>query len=91
MHALADSAPNTCISWNIINDAALPNDDAFTPRVGLVWQARLSIYGNPEESYDSSDGQTASLTPLPPESAQQWEIGAKAEASEGWPSATLTC
>jgi len=54
-----------------------------TPRVGLLWQPRswLSTYG----SYTSNYGATplGSLTPdgktLPPESAQQYEVGVKSE------------
>ena len=54
-----------------------------TPRVGLLWQPRsfVSVYG----SYTSNYGATplGSLTPdgktLPPESAQQYEVGIKTE------------
>jgi iron complex outermembrane recepter protein len=54
-----------------------------TPRVGLLWQPRpqMSLYG----SYSSNYGATplGSLTPdgktLPPQSAQQFEIGVKTE------------
>ena len=54
-----------------------------TPRVGLLWQARpsVSLYG----SFTSNYGATplGSLTPngstLPPQSAQQYEIGVKTE------------
>lgn len=54
-----------------------------TPRVGLLWQPRswMSLYG----SYTSNYGATplGSITPngqtLPPESAQQYEVGVKTE------------
>ncbi len=56
---------------------------APTPRVGLLWQPRpsVSLYG----SFTSNYGATplGSLTPdgktLPPESAQQYEVGVKTE------------
>jgi len=61
-----------------VNDRPSP-----TPRVGLLWQPKtwLSAYG----SYTSNYGATplGSLTPdgktLPPESAQQYEVGIKTE------------
>lgn len=61
-----------------VNDRPAP-----TPRVGLLWQPKpqVSLYG----SFTSNYGATplGSLTPdgktLPPESAQQYEIGVKSE------------
>jgi iron complex outermembrane receptor protein len=68
-------------------------DDAVTPRVGVLWQAQnwLSVYGNYVENFGpNTNGATlASNKPLPPTSAQQWEIGAKAELFEGRLRATL--
>lgn len=91
VHALGGLRYQYVRQWDNIADVGLTNDDAVTPRIGLLWQAQpwFSLYGNYVESFGSSNGQTASLTPLPPESARQWEIGAKAEAYDGRLSATL--
>jgi iron complex outermembrane receptor protein len=54
-----------------------------TPRVGLLWQPKqqLSIYGSFTENYGATP--LGSLTPdgktLPPQSAQQFEVGVKSE------------
>ncbi|QSA96558.1 TonB-dependent receptor [Methylococcus sp. EFPC2] len=71
----------------------LISDDAVTPRVGVLWQPQnwISLYGNYVENFGNSNmgAQTATGKPLPPESAQQWETGAKFEFFEGRLSATL--
>ncbi|PKD40998.1 TonB-dependent siderophore receptor [Methylomonas sp. Kb3] len=75
---------------NILNQG-LTADDAVTPRVGVLWQPKdwLSLYGNYVENFGVSNAQSVSLKPLPPESAQQWEVGAKTEFFGGRLSATL--
>jgi iron complex outermembrane receptor protein len=57
------------------------SDSATTPRVGLLWQARdwLSLYGNYAENFGANTGRDWLGQPLKPESAQQKEIGVKAE------------
>ncbi|MCC8996219.1 MAG: TonB-dependent receptor [Nitrosomonas sp.] len=57
-------------------------EDRFTPRGGLLWQPMpwLAMYGSYSENFGASstvfnvDGQR-----LPPQSAQQWEMGLKTE------------
>ncbi|CAD6874423.1 TonB-dependent siderophore receptor [Methylomonas fluvii] len=65
--------------------------DAVTPRVGVLWQAQdwLSLYGNYVENFGATNGLGQGGKPLPPESAQQWELGAKSEFFDGRLSATL--
>ena len=64
-------------------EAGYPADDAITPRFGLLWQAQdwLSIYGNYVENFGASNAGSLSSenSPLPPESAQQWELGIKTQ------------
>lgn len=59
-------------------------DDAITPRFGLLWRPlpEISLYGNYVESFGRSNGQTATGF-LPPEGAQQWEVGLKTELLGG--------
>ncbi|MGQ0594801.1 MAG: TonB-dependent siderophore receptor [Gammaproteobacteria bacterium] len=71
------------------------HDDAVTPRYGLVWQPipELSLYGNYVENFNASNGRSGGLfgggqfgtegQPLPPETAQQWELGLKTELLDG--------
>ncbi|MBM3553867.1 MAG: TonB-dependent receptor [Alphaproteobacteria bacterium] len=53
--------------------------DAVKPRVGLLWQPipQLSVYGNYVEGFGFSNGISVNQTPLPPESARQYEGGVK--------------
>lgn len=77
-------------------DLVLPDDpqtdDAVTPRVGLLWQAdkSLSLYSNYAENFGANNGRVQpGGKPLPPQSAQQWEVGAKSELFDGRLRATL--
>lgn len=78
-----DSARNTNTSRAIYPEfsASYTSEtaDAVKPRVGLLWQPipQLSLYGNYVEGFGFANGLSASRTPLPPESARQYEAGAK--------------
>lgn len=68
------------------------NSQRVTPRFGLLWRPipELSIYG----SYLTNFGQAAGTSgpikqPLPPETAQQWEVGVKTELLDKRLTATL--
>lgn len=79
--------------WDNTNNTQQTADDAVTPRIGVLWQAQkwLSFYGNYIENFGASNqfAITSSGKPLPPESAQQWEIGSKFEFYDGKFSATV--
>ncbi len=62
-----------------------PRDDALTPRAGLLWRPIpvLSLYGSYTENYSGSNGLARQGGKLPPESAQQWEVGIKSELLNG--------
>jgi iron complex outermembrane recepter protein len=69
----------------------LGTDDAVTPRVGVSWQPEkwFSLYGNYTENFGAQaflrEFKQGSPTgvPLQPTTAQQWEVGAKAEFLDG--------
>ena len=58
------------------------SDHRFTPRIGVLWQARqwLSLYGSYVENFGASNRDLVDRNnmPLPTETAQQWEVGIKA-------------
>lgn len=66
-------------------------DHAVTPRVGLLWRPQpwLSLYSNYVENFGANNGRGFGNKPLPPQSAQQWEVGAKTEFFDGRLRATL--
>jgi iron complex outermembrane recepter protein len=64
----------------------------FSPRVGIVFQPWhwLSLYGNYVESIGSNNGDRALGGGfLPPQTAQQWEVGVKTELFDGKLNSTL--
>ncbi|MCX5727273.1 MAG: TonB-dependent receptor, partial [Nitrospirae bacterium] len=82
--------------FGFVNGPFTPNptqiDHAVTPRVGLLWQPQpwLSLYSNYAENFGANPGLIGfGGKPLSPESAQQWEVGAKTEFFDGRLRATL--
>ena len=67
------------------------SSDAFTPRVGLVYQPseELSLYTSYSTSFSPNSAITAAGDLLEPERGRQFEIGARAELLEGRLSANL--
>jgi iron complex outermembrane recepter protein len=68
------------------------NDDAVTPRVGIVYQPipEISLYGSYSQSFNpSSFGTTSNGEPLEPETGEGFEFGVKSELLEKKLSATL--
>jgi iron complex outermembrane receptor protein len=93
LHVMGGLRYQNVKQWDNLAKTAQPADDAVTPRVGVLWQAQdwLSFYGNYIENFGVSNQWAATATgkPLPPESAQQWEVGTKTEFFDGRLSATL--
>ncbi|MBW4485557.1 MAG: TonB-dependent siderophore receptor [Tildeniella torsiva UHER 1998/13D] len=80
------------VDFRDLNDAASSrSDQAWSPRVGLVYQPveTVSLYANYSQSFTPNFGQTASGVPLDAESARGFEVGAKAEFLDGNLFATL--
>ena len=61
------------------------SDDAFSPRIGLVYQPieEVSLYGSFSRSFAPNTGTTFEGDLLEPERGEQFEIGARAELLEG--------
>ncbi|QSA95767.1 TonB-dependent receptor [Methylococcus sp. EFPC2] len=68
------------------------SDDYVSPRGGLLWKPVqwLSLYGSYSENFGVSNSlwNSPRQKPLPPQTAQQWELGAKSEFLDGRLSAT---
>ncbi|NEQ42346.1 MAG: TonB-dependent receptor [Leptolyngbya sp. SIOISBB] len=60
-------------------------DEAFSPRLGLVYQPveELSLYTSYSQSFAPNFGNTESGDTLEPEQGEQFEVGARAELLEG--------
>ncbi|MEM6839812.1 MAG: TonB-dependent siderophore receptor [Cyanobacteria bacterium P01_C01_bin.120] len=67
------------------------NEDAFTPRVGLVYQPieEVSLYGSYSTSFLPNTATTVEGELIKPERGEQFEIGARAELLEGRLTANL--
>ena len=63
------------------------SDNRISPRGGLLWRPIpwLSLYGSYVENFGAGNGSLFDRNgkPLPPETAQQWEVGAKSEFFDG--------
>jgi iron complex outermembrane receptor protein len=66
-------------------------EEAFTPRVGIVFQPieALSFYGSYSESFTPNSATAADGTLLDPERGKQYEVGVKGDLFDGRLSATL--
>lgn len=68
------------------------NDDALTPRVGVVYQPLeyLSLFASYSQSFTPNIATTSSGDPLEPEEGEGFEVGVKADLLEGNLLATLS-
>ncbi|RSK43942.1 TonB-dependent receptor [Hymenobacter rigui] len=67
-------------------------DDAFSPRVGLVYQPlkTMSVFASYANSFNTNAGQDNTGAALPPSLINQYEVGVKNELFNGLLSANLT-
>jgi iron complex outermembrane receptor protein len=67
------------------------NKNKVSPRGGLLWRPidELSLYGSYTENFGATNGFDGNGKALTPQTAQQWEVGAKTELWDGRFSATL--
>ncbi|HEY8066126.1 MAG TPA: TonB-dependent receptor [Methylosinus sp.] len=83
---------DNAIGRNNIKNIVSTNDGRVSPRGGALWRpvSWLSVYGSYSENFGASNSlfQTNGVL-LKPQTAQQWEIGAKTEFFDGRLSATL--
>ncbi|NEQ29413.1 MAG: TonB-dependent siderophore receptor [Leptolyngbya sp. SIO4C5] len=68
------------------------NDEAWTPRLGIVYQPVdfLSLFASYSQSFTPTFGFDVSGEPLAPETGEGFEVGAKAELLDGSVLATLS-
>lgn len=59
-------------------------DQAFSPRVGMVWQPRkdVSFYGSWSESFTPNRGRSRSGGTFDPQQGEQFEVGVKLDPTE---------
>lgn len=88
------------VSQNTVNDPTdsdpnrsetNQNDDAWTPRVGIVYQPipEISLYASYSQSFTPNTETTTAGDPLEPERGEGFEVGVKTELLEGRLAATL--
>ncbi|MEM8611308.1 MAG: TonB-dependent receptor [Cyanobacteria bacterium P01_H01_bin.105] len=67
------------------------NDDAVTPRIGIVYQPTdtISFYGSYAQSFNPNRGVDINGSPLEPETGDGFEVGVKADLIPNRLSATL--
>jgi iron complex outermembrane receptor protein len=65
--------------YNVLTKQVGQKADDVTPQVGVLWQPMhwLSLYGNYVENFGATNGTGQGGTFLPPQTAQQWEVGFK--------------
>ncbi len=71
--------------------AATRDDEEFSPRVGVLYQAWpwLGVYGSWSQSFSANNGVSATGETLEPQTGEQWETGLKTELFNKALSATL--
>jgi len=76
-----DTVSQTTIDNLSPGDEQTQRNDAFTPRVGLVYQPieEVSLYGSYSQSFNPNQGTTVSGGSLEPERGEGYEIGVKAD------------
>ncbi|AFY51247.1 TonB-dependent siderophore receptor [Nostoc sp. PCC 7524] len=76
---------------NLNNIKSSTYSDAFSPRIGIVYQPSkpISLYANFSRSFVSQSGSSFDGTPFQPERGTQYEIGVKADWFSGRLSSTL--
>ena len=70
---------------NRVTNNVTGKDSRFSPRGGLVWKPVpwVSLYGSYSENFGVSNRRNSNGSSLPPEIAQQWEMGLKTEWFDG--------
>jgi len=85
-HAIYHDGGSLIYAGNVLSgdglDHTVDNSQRVTPRFGLLWRPmpEVSVYGSYLENFGQNAGTSGpSRTPLPPETAQGWEVGVKTE------------
>lgn len=71
--------------FNPTSSTTEQTDDAFTPRLGLIYQPieEISLYGSFSRSFNPNSATTVAGGILDPERGEQFEIGARGELLDG--------
>lgn len=82
---------NNPSAFNPTSSETTQNDDAFSPRFGIVYKPvkNLSLYASYSQSFVPNSGVARDGSSLEPEKGEGYEIGAKAELLQGNLLATL--
>jgi len=69
---------------NFDSPSPVQSGDAFSPRVGIVYQPipPISLYANFAQSFEPTIGLSATNTPFQPSRGTQYEVGVKADISQ---------
>ncbi|WPR70228.1 TonB-dependent siderophore receptor [Flavobacterium sp. NG2] len=80
------------ITPTVITDAPIRNDQAFTPKLGLVYQPNqdISLFASYANSFTPNSGTTVDLKVIKPSIIDQYEIGIKKDFWRGLLSTNLT-
>jgi len=79
VHVLGGFRYQNVEQYNVLTKKLGQKADAVTPQVGVLWQPLnwLSLYGNYVENFGATNGIGQGNKFLPPQTAQQWEVGFK--------------
>jgi iron complex outermembrane receptor protein len=82
---------NKPTDFDLTRSETTQNDDALTPRIGIVYQPipEVSLYANYSRSFTPNTATTVNRDPLEPERGEGYEVGVKAELLRGRLSTTL--
>lgn len=85
LHLLGGFRYDNATTRDTVANQTTGKDDRFSPRGGLLWRPLewLSLYGSYTENFGVSNGFDVNRKKLPPQSAQQWELGFKTEFLDG--------
>jgi len=76
-------------TYDVVNQKTFDNSQRVTPRFGLLWQPvqSVSLYGSYLTNFGGSN--ISGRRPLPPETAEQWEVGIKTQWFDNRVTATV--
>jgi len=79
---------DNAVSLNKTQGITTSDDNQVSPRGGLLWKPQewLSVYGNYSENFGPSNTlfyRAPDQPALPPQTAEEWELGAKTEFFDG--------
>jgi len=85
LHMLAGFRYDYAVNRNKVTNTTTSKDDRFSPRGGLLWNPIpwLSVYGSYTENFGIANRLNVNGEKLRPQTAQQWEVGAKTEFFDG--------